>query len=232
MAPERRRDNYPRRAAPYHRRRSARGQDQDTDESNRHWADDGSNQPPPTPSTRPNPSAEPSSSRRAGAAASEDGNLDDASRSSQARQFPVPDIPGLSVVERATVLYAPARLSTKNTFSVLDISFGTTRKTDFCARIEGPRGIWVAKSRRTGLLCQLIDFIAQMSSINKVNALFFSDGSDDVITMHSNRSQAAISSGGTVGMIIWPRSPDDLEWNMDKTRVRELVEQIGGCWNV
>ncbi|KAI8714878.1 hypothetical protein NCS52_01208700 [Fusarium sp. LHS14.1] len=232
MAPERSRERRSRRSAPYHRRRAPFEQDQYGNRHERPITGSYFPRPQSTHAAQSGPSAN-TSTGRAGATTSRDENLGDddenSQQSTQIQRFPVSDVPNLVVVERATVLYSPAPFSTKPKLSVLDISFGKTVKTNFCARIEGPHGFWVGKFTHKELGGQLAELVKRTGSAERYCAHGFLDSISSDMTMDPIRGRYTFMPGQTTGVIMWPNLPGNPELDID---LKELVELVGGCWNV
>lgn len=233
MTLERSRERRSRRSAPFHRRRSSYRQDHHDKRNDRPVTGDYLLRPQSTPSAQCGPSANPFFAGRAGATTPHDENLGDTSenrqQSTQIQRFPVSDLLNLVVVERATVLYSPAPFSTEPRLSVLDISFGKTVKTNFCARIEGPHGIWVGKFTHPELGGQLAELVKRTGNAEVYCARGYLDGSSSDMTMDPIRGRFTFSPGQTVATIMWPDLPGNPEADID---LKELVELVGGCWNV
>lgn len=157
------------------------------------------------------------------------GDDENSQQSTQIQRFPVSDVPDLVVVDRVTVLYSPAPFSTEPKLSVLDISFGKTVKTNFCARIEGPHGFWVGKFTHPELRAQLAGLVLKTSNTEVYYAHGFLDSISSDMTIDPIRGRYTFMPGQTTGVIMWPDLPGNPELDID---LKELVELVGGCWNV
>lgn len=239
MTPEIARDTQTRRHESFKRRRSADDQE-DGSRGKRLRIETDVDWLLGTPSTRPTSSMDPSQGMHTDAAAPINEILGHTSHSDQqstnAQKYRPSDAPSLTVVERATVLCKPSPFSTDRQLSVLDISFGSTCQTNFCARVEGFDDMWMAKISCTELCDELFGYVLGEGDTRELCGVLDAErDSSQVMGMHTGGTGFTGDRVKAVHFIAWPKPyvVNTPSQHMDLGReagLREFVEMIGGCW--
>ena len=222
------------------RRRSIDGQEKASDRNKRLRINKDSTQPPTSSPASPEPLTIPFSDGRTAVTAPDDGNLRDAGQGNQQSietgQHRPPNTPTLTVIERATVLCKPIPFSHQRQLSVLEISFGSTCQTNFCAQIEGFTSMWVAKLSCTDLCDELFRHVLGEDDTRLLCSIMVGEKqSSQVMRMHPSGTGLTGNYRNIVHIIMWPQAElgdgPSRDMNLgEEAGVREFVEMIGGCW--
>ncbi|EEU44558.1 uncharacterized protein NECHADRAFT_85223 [Fusarium vanettenii 77-13-4] len=222
------------------RRRSIDSQERNTNDNKRPRIYDDSAQSQRIPADPSDPSTIPLSDGRSAATAPNHGNLGNAyqgyHQSIGNGQYRVPRAPTLKVVERATVLCQPIPFSDQRQLSVLDISFGSTCQTNFCAKLDGFTNMWVAKLSCTDLCDELFRHILGEDDTRLLCSIMAGEKqSSQVVRMYSGYTGLTGFYRNTVHIIMWPQAEPgngpSRDMNLgEEAGLREFVEMIGGCW--
>ncbi|KAM6521836.1 hypothetical protein FALCPG4_011540 [Fusarium falciforme] len=239
MAPESSREEDTRHRAPPKRRLSTHGQEPDDHESKRARIGDYLIQSQPASSTNSAPSTSPFYVGQADTTIPLNENTDNASEGnkqwSETRQYQPPNTTTLTVVERATVLCKPIPFSHQRQLLVLDISFGSTCQTNFCAQVEGFGSMWVAKLSCTDLCDELFRHVLGEDDTRLLCGIMVGEKqSSQVMRMHPGGT-GLTGNRNIVHIIMWPQAEPgngpSRDMNLgEEAGVREFVEMIGGCW--